>query len=144
LLDLNLRPGFNSEHAIQSALNVANVLKLSEEEAHWLEKHLGGADIAQWCFDEKNMKAIAITRGANGSRLITPEGDLSHPGYPATPGGDPVGAGDAFTSALLYHLLRKTPMDLTLDHANRYASWVASQRGAAPDVPKHLIQQVTA
>jgi len=144
LLDLNLRPSFVSHEAIIGALQAADVLKLSEDEAEWLQQSMQINDLARWCFETMNMKAVAVTRGANGSRLITPKEDLTHPGYPAAPGGDPVGAGDAFTSALLYHLLRKSPMERTLDHANRYASWIASQRGAVPEVPRHLIQQVTA
>ena len=142
LLDLNLRPSFDSSEAIEGALNAANVLKLSEEEADWLQHHLHVDDIVQWCLEEKGMRAVAITRGSKGSRLITPTEDISHDGYPAPLGGDPVGAGDAFTAALIHHLLHGSAVATTIDRANLYASWVASKRGAMPDVPASLRARV--
>lgn len=53
---------------------------------------------------------------------------------------DTVGAGDAFAAALLYHLLRARDLHRGAAAANRYAAYVATQRGATPAVPEHVLQ----
>ena len=50
-------------------------------------------------------------------------------------GGDPVGAGDAFTAVLAIELMRGSPLAAMAARANRYAAYVASQPGAMPKVP---------
>ena len=45
---------------------------------------------------------------------------------------DTVGAGDAFTAALVYHYLRRDSLATLNEAANRMGSWVASQTGATP------------
>jgi fructokinase len=45
---------------------------------------------------------------------------------------DTVGAGDAFTAALVHGYLRGTPLAQINETANRVGAWVASQSGATP------------
>ena len=54
---------------------------------------------------------------------------------------DTVGAGDAFAAALLYHVLRARDLHRSAAAANRYAAYVATQRGATPAVPEHVLQE---
>ena len=45
---------------------------------------------------------------------------------------DTVGAGDAFTAALVHGYLRGTSLAQVNESANRVGAWVASQDGATP------------
>ncbi len=141
LCDLNLRPGFDTEVAVNAALAAANVVKLSEEEAEELSRRYRQPDPVTWLLRECGMQAVAVTRGNRGSALYTAAGAAEHPGVPTdTSGGDPVGAGDAFTAALAHHLCRGHDPQRALAHANRYAAYVASQRGAMPEIPEELLK----
>lgn len=135
LLDLNLRPPLTTAHAVDAALVAAHVLKLSEDEHQQLSRHLGVSNAAAWLLQEWGLRAVAITRGARGSKLITPAGALEYPGCAAASGGDAVGAGDAFTAALAYHMVRAHPLQAAQAAANRYAAFVASRHGAMPEIP---------
>lgn len=135
LCDLNLRPPFHGEEAVDAALAAATVVKLSEEEAEVLGRRRGLADPLGWLLEQGGAHAVAVTRGSRGSLLRTAQGQWEHPGVPTdTSGGDPVGAGDAFTAALAHCLCRGHDPVQTLAQANAHAAFVASQRGAMPDL----------
>jgi fructokinase len=52
---------------------------------------------------------------------------------------DAVGAGDAFSAALVTGLLTNQSLEAIADHANRVGAYVASQAGGMPDLPpEHL------
>ena len=138
LLDLNLRPPFDTAEAMDAALAAADVAKLSEEEEDAVARHLGVSEAARWLVDARGMTAVTVTRGARGSLLVTPEGTVEHPGHPCSGEGDSVGAGDAFTAVLAHHLVRGHALSVAQAAANSYASFVASCRGAMPSVPGHI------
>ena len=46
--------------------------------------------------------------------------------------GDTIGAGDAFTAALVYEYLQGSPFSKMNETANRMGAWVASHIGAMP------------
>lgn len=152
LLDLNLRPPFDTAAAIDAALACANAVKLSEDEARRLAGHLGvdGADRLADRLAERllgrGLRAVAVTLGARGSALYSEHGCDRQPGVPLAPGAnaDPVGAGDAFTAALIHHLVRDHAPAHAGAAANHYGAFVASRPGAMPDVPDEIRAQVTA
>jgi len=47
---------------------------------------------------------------------------------------DAIGAGDAFTACLAHYYLRGRQLEELSELANRFASWVATQRGATPAI----------
>jgi fructokinase len=64
-----------------------------------------------------------------------------HPGFTVKVA-DTVGAGDAFTAALVHHWLRKAPLrDINLA-ANRLGAWVASQEGAMPTADESVLSAI--
>ena len=67
----------------------------------------------------------------------------NHPGF-AVKVADTVGAGDAFTAALLYHALRGASLRAMNDAANRLGAWVASQDGAMPEADEEVLGKVRA
>lgn len=142
VFDVNLRKGFYSETIIKQSLEIANVVKLNEHELAVLSTMLrlrGGTNqkMEQLSYDF-DLKLVALTRGEKGS-LLFQAGNCSD-----LPGGqvavvDTVGAGDAFTAALVMGLLNRFSLDVIHRTAAEIASFVCSQSGATPILPKNLL-----
>jgi len=87
--------------------------------------------------DRFELRVAALTRGAGGAILVTPD-QVSESTAPRTVVADTVGAGDAFTAALLVGILAGRSLDEVNERANAVASYVCSQPGATPPIPKEL------
>ena len=140
LLDLNLRPPYTPDAAVDAALALCSAVKLSAEEAAALGARLRVPDVAEHLLG-RGLHAVALTREAGGSVLHTPAGRHACPGFPLPApeaGHDSVGAGDAFAAVLVHHLVRGHSVERTNVAANRYAAYVASRAGAMPEIPEAL------
>ena len=142
IFDVNLRPPFIARPVIESSLAVASVLKLNDAEVPVLGEIFGLPTASDEAFaaalaERFNLSVIACTRGARGSIIWTRDYISTHPGIPVQVR-DTVGAGDAFTAALMLGLLRKRPLDEINQHANEVAAFVCSQPGATPLLPDSL------
>nr|MDP9146926.1 PfkB family carbohydrate kinase [Acidobacteriota bacterium] len=73
--------------------------------------------------------------------LVSAAGADKHPGFP-TQVVDTVGAGDAFTAALIHHYLRGASLSAMNAAANCMGSWVASQTGATPKPDVVLLKTI--
>ncbi|HEY3266945.1 MAG TPA: carbohydrate kinase [Armatimonadota bacterium] len=137
VLDLNLRPPFTDHAVILSSLERADVVKLNDEELAVLAELLllpSGEEAGVRSLRERySLRVVALTRGSRGSLLY--DGDISeHPGVAARVV-DTVGAGDAFTAALVIGLLRGLSLDVINAAANRLAAHVCAHSGATPLPP---------
>jgi fructokinase len=81
--------------------------------------------------DRYNLQLAALTRGAEGA-LLFDETDEDETAAPGTIVMDTVGAGDAFTAAMVVDYLRDLPLPLINRHANAVAALVCSQIGGTP------------
>ncbi len=125
--DVNLRPPFDDAETARAAVTFADVVKLNVQEA----EQVGIENVAG--------KIVAITRGPGGSAIRSDGETHAAPGIPIDAAqGDRVGAGDAFTAALIHGLLRGARIDVANERANRYAAYVASQPGAMPPIPARV------
>jgi fructokinase len=88
-------------------------------------------DSARQLLSLHDLKLVCVTRGSGGSLLLSPDERSEHPGF-CVKVADTVGAGDAFTAALVHGYLRGTPLAQINETANRIGAWVASQSGATP------------
>ncbi|MBW8002878.1 MAG: carbohydrate kinase [Planctomycetes bacterium] len=86
-----------------------------------------------------DLSLIALTRGFDGSTLVTAERISNHRGFHLEPV-DTVGAGDAFLAALSWGLINKLDLDLINNYANHIAGYVCTQTGATPIIPKELLR----
>lgn len=77
------------------------------------------------------LDGLCVSRGAAGSRLLTGETTIETLGVPVQVA-DTVGAGDAFTAALIYGWVSKWPLKAIGRLANEVGAAVASQPGAMP------------
>ncbi|MDR0326757.1 MAG: carbohydrate kinase [Planctomycetaceae bacterium] len=139
VFDLNLRDPFVDRDVIGSLLGIANVLKLNDEElvrtATMFE--VAGSTVqehADWFMSHYGLKMLILTCGSQGSWIFTEEG-----GYfchaPTVEVADTVGAGDAFTAAVVVGVLSRLPIEMINRRANEIASFVCSQNGGTPPHP---------
>jgi fructokinase len=143
VLDVNLRPPFYDDSMILESVAQANVLKLNDGELPMvlstLEVDFATNWVARLLDQQPQLAMIALTRGEQGSTLYT-RALLKGHSLPAKPVvvKDTVGAGDAFTAALVAGLLRDRPIEILHRHASELAAFVCSQAGATPRIPANL------
>ncbi|OLR91032.1 ribokinase [Actinokineospora bangkokensis] len=80
------------------------------------------------------VRSAVITRGAQGARVVTPEGTTDLPAPQVTPV-DTTGAGDAFIGALAAALAAGEPLETAAVQAIRVASVSTTRQGAQPSYP---------
>ncbi|MGW8192994.1 MAG: PfkB family carbohydrate kinase, partial [Desulforhopalus sp.] len=143
IFDLNLRQHFYSTEIIENSLDIADVLKLNDDELARLavmhSLHGDEGSLLGKLLKKFNLQLAVLTRGEGGSLLVSPTEVSNHDGY-ATDIVDTIGAGDSFTAATALGLLRKNSLPAINDHANRVAAFVCSQKGAMPVLPENLRQ----
>lgn len=140
IFDVNLRQQFFSQKQIRRSLELANVLKLSDEELDTVADDDTGrspAEKLRSVRERYDLDLVAMTRGDQGAILIGKAGESDFPGIPANLI-DTVGAGDAFTAVLALGILQAEPLDRINRSACEVAAYVCSQAGATPALPAHL------
>ncbi|GAA3486794.1 carbohydrate kinase [Streptomyces cremeus] len=100
-LDPNIRAGLIADpdayrERFRGWLPYVSLLKLSEEDAHWL-----GPDVPGWL--AAGPAAVVVTRGGKGLTAFTAGGEFSVPGVRVDVV-DTIGAGDTVNAALLHGL----------------------------------------
>ncbi|MFN3971423.1 MAG: carbohydrate kinase family protein [Gemmobacter sp.] len=148
MLDPNIRPGFITDEAayrarIAAMTARAQIVKLSDEDLHWLEGAGDPATLARAVL-ARGPRLAFITEGARGARAVTATQDRFVAATPVTVA-DTVGAGDTFNAgalAAMHAAGALTPAalaalpDATLDAAltlgTRAAAVTVSRPGANP------------
>jgi len=146
MFDVNLRQVFYSAEILSESLQWAKLVKLNDEELPRVVEILdlrGRSDkvCARQLIQAFDLDLVCVTRGARGSLLVTETDIVEHPGFQVTVA-DAVGAGDAFTAALVHHYLRKAPLETISEAATQLGSWVATQVGATPAVDPHILKHI--
>lgn len=144
VLDINLRPPFVEESVLRQSLALANVLKLNEDELETVAQLSGaeGSDQQRLSAVREawNLRVIALTKGGQGSVLVTEDATSELGLQEEINVVDTVGAGDSFTAALIVGLLRGLSLDAVHMRAARIAAYVCTQAGAVPALPADLRQ----
>jgi fructokinase len=134
--DLNLRPGNYSVQLVLEMLELADIVKLNEEELCIVRKFTRlPSEIEAFCREGSNQfgwKAVCVTLGARGCATLCGDEYIEAAGHPINVA-DPVGAGDAFAAAFLHGLISDWPVAKIAAFANRVGALVASRHGAIPD-----------
>jgi fructokinase len=152
VFDVNLRAPFFSAEIIAQSLASATIFKLNEIEVPQVLGMLG-ADLrvgedeyslrgaAEWLLAHYPMKLVAITMGAEGSLLVMRDGAHRRQGVHGKVV-DTVGAGDAFTAALVDAYLKDASLARMNEAGNRWGGWVASQPGAMPELSAETLTEI--
>ncbi len=134
--DVNLRKDCYNAELISDLLGMASVVKLNDDEAVELAAMLGlpSDSLEQFCLAGKRLfgwAGVCVTRAERGCSLLLGDEYLERPGQ-AVRVADTVGAGDAFSAALLHGMAEGWDGARIADFANRVGALVASRAGATP------------
>jgi fructokinase len=138
LFDVNLRHSELTAELLRDSLDLATAVKLNEAEMPRMNELLGLGGRNTHAFAHRliqvfGLQLVAVTRGARGSVMVTPDEIVEDPGIPAEVV-DTVGAGDAFGAAMTHHFLRGRPLEEISEFANQVGAWMTTQSGATPDL----------
>jgi fructokinase len=149
MIDPNIRPGFIAgkeaqyRARIERMISRADIVKLSDEDLHWLEGQGDLTKLARGIL-AKGPKVVFITEGANGARAVTASQDIFVSAQKVTVV-DTVGAGDTFNAGVLAALhqagvlgkvavgqLSDATLTAALSLGTRAAAVTVSRAGANP------------
>ena len=104
--DPNLRPSLISDMdayraRVLSSLDLVSIVKMSEEDLAYLDASKTIEQHVDELLEKPNMRLVVVTLGAEGSMAFTSKTNVRSNIYPATPGGDNVGAGDTLMAGIL-------------------------------------------
>jgi fructokinase len=144
--DVNLRQPWYRKGWIEDSLRASDIVKLNEDEVDFLADLLSTGtkdpvDTARFFLERYFIELIVITRGGRGCLVVGSKGAIDQPGV-SVDVADSVGAGDAFTAALISSRFRGWPLDVTAWFANKIGSLVAARTGAMPDLGDELLAVV--
>lgn len=141
VFDMNIRQSFYSRELLSESMEIADVVKLNDDEIVLLRELEGleGSDleVMNALRQRYHLTLAVLTRGDKGSLLVSANGISDHPGIKARIV-DTIGAGDSFTAATVLGLLQGRSLDEINRHANEVAALVCSRAGAMVVLPDEL------
>ena len=139
IYDVNLRDGNWNLNTVEQLALRAKVVKLSDSEAEFLDATLDAdgeeASILRFCerwCDQYKCATVCVTLGERGCAIYHDRALTESPGFKVEVA-DTVGAGDAFTAALVHGLEQGWSAARCAAFANAVAALVASRPGAIPE-----------
>jgi len=154
MLDPNVRPGFIADDAAYRArigrmIAAADILKLSDEDLHWLEGAGEAGDLARGLL-ARGPRIVLLTEGAAGARAFAAGLEVRVPA-PRADVVDTVGAGDTFNAGILASLaaagslsksalaaIEGARLEAALSLGVRAAAMTVARAGADPPLASEL------
>ncbi len=135
--DVNIRLNFYPLDVLQESLRYATIVKLNEDELPLVSERLYGRKMEGHEFflklsSESPVKAVCVTRGANGASVYSADENFDMP-CPEVKVEDTVGAGDSFSAAFLRALASGADYKKAASEGMQLGSFVASKKGAVPE-----------
>ncbi len=147
IFDINLRQNFYSGRIIRQLLKNTTILKLNSNELEILKNLLGYSDndneinLCKKIMSENNLELLCLTKGDKGSLILDRSDYFIHKGYKVEIA-DTVGAGDAFTAAMIVQYVKGKTLKEISNAANKLGSWVSSQSGATPILNEKILKNI--
>ena len=143
-LDPNIRPGVigshdRAVHRFEAVSALADIVKLSDEDAAWLYPDTPTSDIPDR-IAALGPTLVVLTSGAQGA-VLNSKGETVRVPSLRVPVADTIGAGDTFMGGLIHHLLATDTSrealseGLNEEHLNQLGQFAA--RAAAINVTRH-------
>ncbi|EGK02454.1 MULTISPECIES: carbohydrate kinase family protein [Dysgonomonas] len=135
IFDINLRLDYYTREIIEESLQMANMMKINDEEvikiAALFDWNGEEQDICKRLLDEYDLNILILTKGTEGSFVFTPR-QTSYQSTPKVHVADTVGAGDSFTAAFVAAYLHGERIEDAHQLAVEVSAYVCLQHGAMP------------
>lgn len=135
IFDINLRLDYYTKEIIEESLQMANMMKINDEEvikiAALFDWNGEEQDICKRLLDEYNLNILILTKGIEGSFVFTAR-QTSYQPTPKVHVADTVGAGDSFTAAFVAAYLHGERIEDAHQLAVEVSAYVCLQHGAMP------------
>ncbi|MDB5310425.1 MAG: aminoimidazole riboside kinase [Gemmataceae bacterium] len=146
VFDVNLRQHYYEEDILDAGAGRCTILKMSEEDylelvARYPTRPTDPFGMARSLADQPEEDFIVIlSMGARGCVVESAAARFTEPGIPARVV-DTVGAGDAFTAAMVCLHLEGRPLRECARFANYYAAQVCEHQGATPRIDRAGVER---
>ena len=147
VLDINLRPPFFDAEMIRDSVQLASILKLSDDElvevcsACSISETSRQDVMLQGLLEFGSLDMVVLTRGKDGAVLVTPDDTFTQNGISVNVI-DTVGAGDSFTAAFLIGELRGESRKQNLRRSCEIAAATCAHSGAVLKTKRNLEKHI--
>lgn len=145
VFDVNLRSPYYNETLVMQLLNLADIVKMNDEELEIIGKWMGikekGENTAIQIKKQFNWQQLIVTRGASGAWLFNENGMISQSGITVEVQ-DTIGSGDSFLAAFLSKFLQKVSPEKCLEFASLTGAYVATKKGGTPELSETQIWEL--
>lgn len=144
IFDINLRQHFYNREIIHDSLNLANMLKINDEEVVAIAQLYGmkednEQEICIKLLKDYKLDVVILTKGTDGSFVFTRK-ETSYQPTPKVHVADTVGAGDSFTAAFVASYLHGERITDAHQLAAEVSAYVCTQHGAMPKLPDAYLE----
>ena len=132
--DINIRPPFFSDETILFALSNANILKISDEELHFVTEACALKELEDIADKYRNLEFILLTQGEKGATVFDCKNKKEYSQKaPKTKVASTVGAGDSFGATFICEYFRTEDTLKSLKRAIEISAFVVSKKEAIPE-----------
>jgi len=136
VFDINLRQDYYSKELIADSMQIADILKINDEEIRIVADLFGiegsDEDACRRLITDFNLKLVILTKGADGSEVVTSD-EVIVQKVGKVDVVDTVGAGDSFTAAFIVSYLNGESFEEAQRKASETAAYVCAHKGAMPE-----------
>ena len=132
--DINIRPPFFSDNVILFALQNSNILKISDEELHFVTDVCGLKELEDIAEKYSNLEFILLTQGENGATVYDCKNKKTYTeNAPKVEVKSTVGAGDSFGATFICEYFKTNDTKKSLKKATEISAFVVSKKEAIPE-----------
>ncbi len=132
--DINIRPPFFSNETILFALNNANIIKISDEEMHFVTDACGLKELDDIAEKYSNLEFILFTQGEKGACVYDCKNKKTYfENAPKVEVASTVGAGDSFGATFICEYFKTNDIEKSLKKATEISAFVVSKKEAIPE-----------
>lgn len=132
--DINIRPPFFSDETILFALSNANILKISDEELHFVTDVCALKELEDIAEKYSNLEFILLTQGENGATVYDCKNKKTYTeNAPKVEVKSTVGAGDSFGATFICEYFKTNDTRKSLKKATEISAFVVSKKEAIPE-----------
>jgi fructokinase len=132
--DINIRPPFFSDETILFALSNANIIKISDEEMHFVTDACGLKELDDIAEKYNNLEFILFTQGESGATVYDCKNKKTYfENAPKVEVASTVGAGDSFGATFICEYFKTNDTEKSLKKATEISAFVVSKKEAIPE-----------